>query len=163
MTAPGSDPPGADALGEPPPESADPLAAVVAAADPALREAARDEPRPDRVAAGVADPERAFVLEAVREGYLLHYGEARAFAGLDPDLELLGGDTLYALGIARLAAAGDLEGVAELADLISLCTRVHVEGRPEATESLWRASAALLAGRGGGGARAAFDTLAPER
>ena len=38
----------------------------------------------------------------------------------DPDLALLLGDQLYALGLSRLAALGDLEAVAELADLISL-------------------------------------------
>jgi hypothetical protein len=60
----------------------------------------------------VADPpststdlpaEHAYVLEAVREGYLLHYGESRLLAGHDDDLALLAGDYLYALGIERLA------------------------------------------------------------
>ena len=49
---------------------------------------------------------RRFVLEAVYEGYLMHYGSPRAFAGMDDDLRLLAGDALYALGLARLAAAG---------------------------------------------------------
>lgn len=140
----------------------DPLPAVVAAAEPVLRQAALAEPRPGRVAAGVGDPDRAFVLEAVREGYLLHYGEGRAFAGLDPDLELLGGDTLYALGIARLAEKGDLEGIAELADLIALCARAEAERCPELVEPLWRASAAFLAGAGEEGARDTFPRLARE-
>ena len=39
---------------------------------------------------------------------------------MDADLRLLAGDALYALGLSRLAEAGDLEAVAELADLISL-------------------------------------------
>ena len=34
----------------------------------------------------------------------------------DPDLALLLGDQLYALGLSRLAALGDLDAVAELAD-----------------------------------------------
>ena len=61
---------------------------------------------PGRASSSVAWPirDRAFVLEAVREGYLLHYGEPRAFEGMDPDLRLLAGDALYALGLARLAA-----------------------------------------------------------
>ncbi len=71
------------------------------------------------------------MLEAVYEGYLMHYGEPRAFAGMDDDLRLLAGDALYALGLARLAERGDLEAVAELADLISLCARAHAEGRAE--------------------------------
>ena len=41
------------------------------------------DPGPDRFAGLVADPDRLFVLEAVYEGYLLHYGEPRAFAGMD--------------------------------------------------------------------------------
>ena len=43
------------------------------------------------------------MVEAVREGYLLHYGGAAVVAGADPDLELLAGDYLYALGLERLA------------------------------------------------------------
>ena len=45
------------------------------------------------------------MVEAVREGYLLHYGEPRLLAGHDADLALLAGDYLYALGIERLAGA----------------------------------------------------------
>ncbi len=86
---------------------------------------------------------REWVLEAVREGYLLHYAEPRAFEGMDDDLKLLGGDTMYALGLARLAADGDLEAVAELADLISACAQAESDGR--ATTGLWEASAARLA------------------
>ena len=51
------------------------------------------------------------MVEAVREGYLLHYGEPRLLAGHDADLALLAGDYLYALGIERLAALGDPEAV----------------------------------------------------
>ena len=38
------------------------------------------------------------MVEAVREGYLLHYGEPRVLAGHDSDLAVLAGDYLYALG-----------------------------------------------------------------
>ena len=100
----------------------------------------------------VADPGRLFVLEATYEGYLMHYGEPRAYAGMDADLRLLAGDALYALGLSRLAEAGDLEAVAELADLISLTARAHAEGRPGLAEDLWAASAERLAGRAEGGA-----------
>ena len=86
---------------------------------------------------------RQWVLESVREGYLLHYGEPRALDGIDDDLRLLGGDTMYALGLARLAAEGDLEAVAELADLISACAQAESEGRP--TGELWDAAAERLA------------------
>ena len=88
---------------------------------------------------------RGFVLEAVYEGYLMHYGEPRAFAGMDEDLRLLAGDALYALGLSRLAEAGDLEAVAALSDLISRSAQAHAEGRPEEAEALWESSAQALA------------------
>jgi hypothetical protein len=112
----------------------------------------------DRFAPGAT---RAFVAEAIHEGWLMHYGRPRAFVGMDDDLRLLGGDALFALGLERLTAEGDLEAVAELADLISLTARAVAEERPEWTDSLWRATVARLAGAGGGGAAAAFAKLAP--
>ena len=78
-----------------------------------------------------------FVLEAVHEGYLLHYGEANGFVGMDEDLSLLAGDSLYALGLGRLAEEGDLEAVALLADLITNCAKAHAEGNAPAAEDLW--------------------------
>ena len=45
--------------------------------------------------------------------------------GADPDLALLAGDYLYALGLERLAALGDLEAIRELSDLISLSAQLH--------------------------------------
>ena len=98
--------------------------------------------------AAAAPGEYSLVLEAVREGYLLHYGEARILSGHDPDLALLAGDYLYALDIERLAALGDTEAVRELADLISLCAQLHAEEREGSVPALWRASAiAVGAGR----------------
>lgn len=67
----------------------------------------------------------ALVVESVREGYLLHYADGRVVVGADDDLALLAGDYLYALGLERLAALGDLEAVRELSDLISLAAQVH--------------------------------------
>jgi hypothetical protein len=101
-----------------------------------------------------AGSHRAFTMEAVYEGYLMHYGEPRAFAGMDPDLRLLAGDALYALGLERLAEHGDLDAVAELADLISLCAQAQAEGRLELADELWEATAAALSVAGGPGARA---------
>jgi hypothetical protein len=84
------------------------------------------------------DPaEYALVVEAVREGYLLHYGEARLLVGHDPDLALLAGDYLYALGLDRLAALGDDRAIAILSDLIASCARLHAEGRTAAVPALW--------------------------
>ena len=49
-----------------------------------------------------------------------------------------------ALGLARLAERGDLPAVAELSDLISRSAEAHAEGRGDAAEALWDASAAVL-------------------
>ncbi len=90
-------------------------------------------------------------IEAIREGYLLHYGEPRVFSGMDEDLRLLAGDSLFALGLERLTATGDLEAVAELSDLISLCAKAEAEGRrdrvPALVERQRRAARARVPGR----------------
>jgi hypothetical protein len=90
--------------------------------------------------------EYALVVEAVHEGYLLHYGESRLLSGHDPDLALLAGDYLYALGLDRLASLGDTAAVAVLSDLIATCARLHTEERPEAIPELWRQAAREIAG-----------------
>lgn len=94
-----------------------------------------------------APGEYAFVVEAVREGYLLHYGAPRLLAGHDDDLALLAGDYLYALGIDRLAALGDTEAVALLGDLIGRCAQLHAEERLDEVAGLWRSAALAVGGR----------------
>jgi hypothetical protein len=111
------------------------LAEVAAAVEPPLRPFVVADLPPARF-----EGPRAFSLEAVYEGFLLHYGKPRAFAGMDPDLRLLAGDTLYALGLDRLAREGDLEAVGELGDLISRCAQAQAEGRPDQIEQLWDAT-----------------------
>ena len=91
--------------------------------------------------AAAAPAEYALVIEAVREGYLLHYGEPRLLAGHDDHLALLAGDYLYALGLDRLAQLGDTAAVAVLADLISRCAQLHTEGCAEAVPQLWQDAA----------------------
>jgi hypothetical protein len=120
------------------------LEEVVSSAGPDLVEHASSTGPEPRFA--VPDPARAFVLEAVYEGYLMHYGSPRLFDDLDDDLSLLGGDALYALGLSRLAETGDLEAVAELADLISRSARAHAEGRADEVEGMWDRTARALAG-----------------
>jgi len=95
--------------------------------------------------AASAPAEYALVVEAVREGYLLHYEHPRLLAGHDPDLALLAGDYLYALGLDRLAALKDTRAVAILSDLISECARLQAEGNIEPIPSLWRAAAEQIA------------------
>jgi hypothetical protein len=132
------------------------LAEVVEAVGPWLADSAAPDPGPDRFASTVEDPDRRFVLEAVYEGYLMHYGEPRAFVGMDPDMRLLAGDALYALGLARLAERGDLDAVSELSDLITLTARAHAEGTANRAVSLWLATAKALSEAGGEGAMAAW-------
>jgi hypothetical protein len=97
--------------------------------------------------AATAPGEYALVIEAVHEGYLLHYGEPRLLAGHDSDLGLLAGDYLYALGLDRLAALGDTAAVAVLSDLISRCAQLHAEGRGAEAAPLWTAAAREIAGQ----------------
>jgi len=91
--------------------------------------------------------EYALVAEAVREGYLLHYGKPRLLSGHDEDLALLAGDYLYALGIERLAALGDPDSVHLLADLISSCAQLHAEDRATEVPDLWERTIAAIAAR----------------
>ena len=121
------------------------LRQVIDAADPALAPYAVGDPAPGRF--GGVDDARRFVLEAVYEGYLMHYGAPRAFTGMDADMRLLAGDSLYALGLARLAESGDLEAVAVLSDLISESAQAQAEGRAAGAEALWEASSDSLVGR----------------
>ena len=107
-----------------------------------------------------AHAEYAVLVEAIREGYLLHYATPRLIVDADPDLALLAGDYLYALGLRRLSLLGDLDAVRELSDLISLSAQVHApdddNGRAEFTAgALWLASVvAVAAGPSDGNERA---------
>ena len=93
--------------------------------------------------AAAAPAQYARVIESVREGYLLHYGEPRIVHTSDRDLALLAGDYMYASGLALLASLGDLESVRELAELISMCAQAHIDG-PAAAPALWLASAVAI-------------------
>ena len=122
------------------------LREVVAAADPALGAYAVDDPPAGELEAAVGAGPRAIVVEAIREGYLLHYAEPRLIADADPDLRLLAGDYLFALGLERLAGLGDTAAVSELSDLISLSAQLHAELRPpESLGALWLAAGTALA------------------
>src|SRR5207247_10526683 len=70
-------------------------------------------------------------VAAVREGYELHYGRPEVVQTDDPDLALLAGDRLYALGLEKLAAGGDLEAIGVLCATIATCARGHAEHAPE--------------------------------
>ena len=70
----------------------------------------------------------ALGLESIYEGYLLHYGRPRLFAPEDSDTAILLGDYLYAHGLVRVAAHGEVAVVADLAALISRCAQLRAEG-----------------------------------
>lgn len=106
------------------------------------------EPERDRspVFSVLGEPRYALGLETIYEGYLVHYGRSRLFAPPDDDTALLLGDYLYAHGVARISALHDVAAVADLAELISLCSQVRAE-EADGDGPLWAATAALL-GRG---------------
>ncbi len=95
------------------------------------------------VAAGRED-ELELVVEAVREGYLLHYGRSRVLRTEDEDLALLAGDRLYALGLARLADAGDTASIRELADVIALAAAAHAADDADLASAVWEAGAVAV-------------------
>lgn len=88
------------------------------------------------------------LLEMIAEGVLLHYGRARVGTGEDADLALLLGDQLFALGLTRLAALGDLEAIRELADVISLISEAGAAGDDELVDAIW-AAGCVAVGWGG--------------
>jgi hypothetical protein len=94
----------------------------------------------------LGEPRYALGLETIYEGYLVHYGRPRLFAPPDEDTALLLGDYLYAHGVARISALHDVAAVADLSELISLCSQLRAE-EADGDGSLWAATAALL-GRG---------------
>jgi hypothetical protein len=81
--------------------------------------------------------EYELLLEMILEGSRLHYGASRVVHTDDPDLALLVGDQLYALGLARLAGLGDLDAVSILAETIAALAQAHAEGHPDQGEQIW--------------------------
>jgi hypothetical protein len=98
-----------------------------------------DPAEPSQLGELAGGGEYALVIEAVR--YLLHYEQPRLLAGHDPDLALLAGDYLYALGLDRLATLGDTRAVAILSNLISQCARLQAEGTQDQIPNLWHQAA----------------------
>jgi hypothetical protein len=105
------------------------------------------------------ESEYEVLIEMILEGSRLHYDTPRAVRTDDPDLALLLGDQLYALGLARLAALGDVDAVGELADVISLVSQAYAAGNASLAAAVWRAGAVAI-GWGGGDAHEAAKRLA---
>ncbi len=123
---------------------------------PALdRQRGTDVPAPPRKAASGPravgrEAEYELLLEMIYEGSRLHYDDDE----LDPDVALLLGDQLYALGLERLAALGDLDAVTELGDLISLVAQARAATDPELAAAAWDAGAVAI----GWGSSEALET-----
>ncbi len=111
----------------------------------AVVETAPGDPTPHGDAVAGRGDEYPLLVEAIREGYLLHYATGRVVDTADPDLALLAGDRLYVLGLARLARLGDLRAVRVLAGVISLCAQSHAEGDEARAERVWAAGTAAVA------------------
>ena len=62
----------------------------------------------------------------------------------DQDLALLEGGDRYARGLAKLAALGDLEATAGLADIISLVAQANAAGDLQLVDAVWRAGAVAI-------------------
>jgi hypothetical protein len=125
----------------------------------ALRPAAERENVP--VFSPLNDERFALGLETIYEGYLLHYGRPRLFDPPDRDTSVLLGDYLYAHGLVRIAALGDVDVVRDLAELLSVCAHLRAAGNP-GDGTAWAAAVALL-GEWGGGAAAAWLDVAEAR
>jgi hypothetical protein len=92
------------------------------------------------------DPDSyAYVVEAVREGYLCHYETSRILDRPDPDLALLAGDLFYAIGISALAELEDVASVRLLSDLIRVSAELRSQGLQPEAESIWVATIVALA------------------
>jgi hypothetical protein len=85
--------------------------------------------------------EYELLVEAIYEGYLLHYGAPRVMHVPEADLRLLAGDQLYAIGLARLVELGDTLAVAELADTITLSALAQGAGEQQLADAVWAAGA----------------------
>jgi hypothetical protein len=110
----------------------------------ALREPVDGELEP--VFSPLGEARFALGLETIYEGYLVHYGRPRLHEPEDGDTALVLGDYLYAQGLARIAALGQVDAVSDLAELISVCAQTQADDR-EGDGAAWAATAALLGQR----------------
>jgi hypothetical protein len=111
----------------------------------ALRPKAERELEP--VFSPLGDARRALGVETIYEGYLLHYGRPRLFAPPASEEALLLGDYLYAHGLVRVAELHDVDAVADLAALISICAQLRAEDA-NGDGAAWAATAALAGANG---------------
>ena len=123
----------------------DAIAAEAVAESPLWGEQLRAEPEREGVFGPLAPELFTLGLETIYEGYLVHYGRPRLFSPAEGDVALLLGDYLYAHGLVRIAATGDLDAVATLAELISTCAHLRAE-EAEGDGQAWLEAVRLLGG-----------------
>jgi hypothetical protein len=123
------------------------IASEAAAESPLWAAALRaaDEREEVAVFSPLGDPRFALGIESIYEGYLLHYGRPRLFAPADRDTAILLGDYLYAHGLVRITAEGDVGAVERLAELLSLCAHLRAEGNGVEDGDAWAETVASLA------------------
>jgi hypothetical protein len=127
------------------------LAAEAAAESPLWGEQLRADPERLAIFGPLAPEQYALGVETIYEGYLVHYGKPRLFAPVDDETALLLGDYLYAHGLVRIAATGELEAVVALAELISTCAHLRAEQAPGDGEA-WVGAVRRLGGDPASGA-----------
>lgn len=114
---------------------------------PSFREPAD---RPGRIAAAGPraagrEEEYELFIETIYEGFLLHYATPRLLSSAaTPAVKVLAGDRLYALGLARLVALGDVEAVREMADVLTIGAQAQAVGNRELAEAAWWAGAQAI-------------------
>jgi len=114
---------------------------------PTLRQALVT-PVPEPIVAPLAAPglmdDAAFGLDLILEGFLLHHGTPRLLS-LPVEDRILAGDFCYAQGLVRVASAGDLRIIRELADLIALSASLVANDQRTYLSELWRTVVAAIA------------------
>ncbi len=138
------------------------LAAEAAVESPLWAEALRADPERLPIFSPLAPERFALALETIYEGYLVHYGRPRLFAPPGDDEAILLGDYLYAHGLVRISATGEVDAVAALAGLISTCAHLRAEGAAGDGEA-WAETARGLGGQADAGAVAAALVAHAER
>lgn len=108
----------------------------------------------------IAGGDLAEGVETIYEGFLVHHApRGRGFAAPDREQGLLLGDYLYATGLVQVTAAGDVEAIAALSDLVTLAAAQRAEAERPADAELWLATCRHLAGPRDGRLAAARDAL----
>jgi hypothetical protein len=127
---------------------ADAIAADAREESPLWASALRDPPDWEPVFSPLAPPVFELGFETVYEAYLVHYGSPRLFEPVGESERILLGDYLYAHGLVRIAAAGGVDAVAALAELISRCAALRAAGSAGDGEA-WVDAARALGGTPG--------------